>query len=162
MFNGDSEKPISIIITTLAAKAYDGSQNLFNAINHIVHNMEQYINKKYNPETGDEIYWIENPVNNSENFADKWANNPNLGAKFFDWLYKLKQDILNISSQTELQSIKTAMVKPFGDKIIENTFNNYGKKVREDISSGNLKMASGTGIIADNGTKIPKHNFHGI
>ena len=66
-FEHDSDNsPISVIITTLAAKAYNGEENLYLAICHILNHMEEYIDIR------DGIYWIANPVSEEENFADKW------------------------------------------------------------------------------------------
>jgi len=44
MFGDDDSKPISIIITTLAAKTYDGESNLLDALKKIIFNMEDFIN----------------------------------------------------------------------------------------------------------------------
>ena len=64
-FEHDSDNsPISVIITTLAAKAYNGEENLYLAICNILNHMEEYI------EIRDGIYWIANPVSEEENFAD--------------------------------------------------------------------------------------------
>jgi hypothetical protein len=71
MFNGDEHKPISIIITTLAAKAYRKQTNVFEGLVHVVNNMESYIEERYDKQLGHRVKWIENPVNAQENFADK-------------------------------------------------------------------------------------------
>lgn len=75
--NKDS-KPISIIITTLASRAYDGEQNLEEAIINILNKMPQYIysNKPR----------VLNPVKPEEDFIDRWDNpkfsHSNLEANF--------------------------------------------------------------------------------
>jgi len=77
----DDNKPISIIITTLAARAYQGEGDLVTAMKNILTNMDQYIGRNSDGE-----YYIPNPVNPGENFADRWATEPNKPARFFEWL----------------------------------------------------------------------------
>ncbi len=62
MFNGDEDKPISIIITTLATRAYNQENNIFDALTTIISNMRSYIEKKFCPKLGKEIYFISNPL----------------------------------------------------------------------------------------------------
>jgi hypothetical protein len=58
-------KPISIIITTLSAEAYQGELELADALRNILKNMPGLISGQ-KPD-------IPNPVNPHENFADKWT-----------------------------------------------------------------------------------------
>lgn len=92
MFGGEKCKPISIIITTLAARAYSKETDLITAINNIVARMEIYIVTKFSPEHSRNIDWISNPVNDCENFADRWVLEPERRERFYDWLEKAKSD----------------------------------------------------------------------
>ncbi|MGI9593153.1 MAG: nucleotidyltransferase [Patiriisocius sp.] len=92
MFGNDDEKPISIIITTLAAKAYNKETDILKGLLMVLHNMEAHIEDKYSYEHQKVIKWISNPINDEENFADKWPNEPNKQTKFYDWLEKAKED----------------------------------------------------------------------
>lgn len=78
MFKGDSEhKPISVIITTLAAKAYKGTKDLKETLDDIVFGMEREIDCN-------EKCIVLNPINPNENFADKWENEPIKKEVFLD------------------------------------------------------------------------------
>lgn len=79
------EKPSSIIISTLAARAYKGGDNLRDVLKHIAENMDKYI------EEVDGELLVTNPVNPLENFADKWADNPSLKDNFYNWLNEVKK-----------------------------------------------------------------------
>lgn len=85
-FNGDEDKPISIIITTLAAHAYSGEETIGAALRTILKNMHLYIEER------DGIKWVANPVNPAENFADKWAETPEKEEKFYQWMEKAQHD----------------------------------------------------------------------
>lgn len=81
----DKNKPISIIITTLAAHLYEGQENVYSAIYDILNGIgEGYIKKEG-------VFYIPNPVNLEENFADKWNEDPALAIAFFEWLKNAKE-----------------------------------------------------------------------
>ena len=66
MFAADADdKPPSSLITTLAARAYAGQTDLLTATLEVVEAMPRLIERR-----GDR-YWVENPVCDGENFADK-------------------------------------------------------------------------------------------
>ncbi len=71
MFNGDEDKPISIIITTLAARAYQGETSVLDALQTIIAHMRDHIKEKYDPASRRTIKVVENPVNPEENFGCK-------------------------------------------------------------------------------------------
>jgi len=83
--NNIDYKPSSIIISTLAAKAYKGETELELALKNIINNMTSYIEK-----IGNE-YRILNPVNPLENFAEKWNKNEQLKNEFDNWVDNLRK-----------------------------------------------------------------------
>jgi len=85
-YNGDQDKPVSIIITTLAARAYDNEADLVDAIRSIVPGMRDAIGSR------DGEFWVPNPVDPQENFADKWAENPRKQRVFFEWLDAVERE----------------------------------------------------------------------
>ena len=80
MFTDDEDAPISIIITTLAACAYDGSPSVVDALSGVLARMPDYIGC-----TTTGVAYVGNPVNPLENFADKWATHPRREQCFRDW-----------------------------------------------------------------------------
>ena len=109
MFQKDSDnKPISIIITTLAALAYDNEMDLYDAINAIVNNMGQYITKK------DSVDWVVNPVNSKENFADKWSKNKIHKENFYLWLDEAKTVFEKMKRCKDIDECVTIMGTAFG------------------------------------------------
>ncbi len=101
--NGDS-KPISVIITTLAAKSYNGESDLASALPNILSRMGGYINET--------VPLVPNPVNPSEDFADKWYDQGSahlrLRENFDKWLYQAKSDFKAICSKDNSQLIVEA------------------------------------------------------
>ncbi len=156
MFNGDDEKPISIAITTLAAKAYNKDNNLFSALRHIVNHMEDHIFTKYDFTKNEYYKVIENPVNALENFADKWRENKNKEKKFYAWLTQVKKDISEFEQVRGLDKIGNLLSLRFGEKISKDTLKNYAMK-----SQNEKNFDFRTGISSLGTLTIPRHNFYG-
>lgn len=132
MFNEDSDnKPISIIITTLAAKAYNNETNVIDAYINIISNMEKYIEKK------DEVYYISNPVNPLENFADKWVTNHEREENFFKWLTQIKKE-LEESLSEELLGTINKYKNIYGEKIINEAMKNVNIVNHKNLPLANI------------------------
>lgn len=90
-------KPISVLITTLAGKAYeivaqesaDKALSPMQAILRIVDLMPACFDKP----TDREAWVLKNPVDDGENFAEKWNKEPRLIEAFTQWHGQLKMDV---------------------------------------------------------------------
>ena len=98
MFENQDDAPISIIITTLAAQAYQGERSLKEALTNIVQRFLDGVTKDAN--TG--CYQILNPVLPEENFADKWKTNFKKIDNFFKWYLQLSKDVQIICGENQL------------------------------------------------------------
>jgi hypothetical protein len=94
MFAEDSTNcaPISIIITTLAAHAYNGEEDVPDALMSILSNMERFIERA---ERNQAV--IRNPSDPLENFADKWIDHPEREQSFFAWLRQAREDFVRVA-----------------------------------------------------------------
>lgn len=103
-------KPISIIITTLAAEAYLGELEVTEAITNILNRMGDLISS-LEPR-------IPNPVNPDEDFADKWSTPEgqklNLENNFWNWLEQVKADFENIGRTDDVDFISEHAKERFG------------------------------------------------
>lgn len=77
-------RPISVILTTLAAHAYNGEETIGQALAAILVGMDQHIQMQNGR------YWIPNPTDPLENFADKWEEFPERASAFYEWLAKAR------------------------------------------------------------------------
>lgn len=87
-------KPVSVIITTLAAHAYNNENDIYDALTGIASRMHLFI------ENRNGTWWVQNPVDDGENFADKWNEYPERRQAFARWLQKVGADI-NLLSRAE-------------------------------------------------------------
>lgn len=127
-------RPISMIITTLAARIYQNEPDTRSALINIVNTLaayapllvqggqiEEHVAKMRIIEKGGEGRWyIPNPVNPDENFADKWHENDNRKAKaFFQWANWLQADLTQILNNIKDEKVTTTLKSAFGSKSVE-------------------------------------------
>ncbi|MEZ4721949.1 MAG: nucleotidyltransferase [Flavobacteriales bacterium] len=164
MFKGDENKPISIIITTLAAKAYNKETTVLEALQNVIERMTDYIEERFDPATGKLIKWVTNPVNSEENFADKWVEVFEKQENFYKWIYSVREDVRHALDQKDrgLHYVMESLKSPFGEKAVTKAFSNYGEKQLELRESGGMKMAGLTGMVGSSGrTHIRQHTNFG-
>jgi hypothetical protein len=157
-------KPISMIITTLATQAYNGETELYTALMNIIDKLTNYntsmLIRYINAE-----WWIPNPVNPAENFADRWNDEKEGHEKvnaFFSWLKKISSDFSSLVTTKGLHMISEGLSNSFGERITDAALKKYGQSFREERESGKLKIAFGTGILGSKGdATVRKHTFYG-
>lgn len=110
--NDKDDKPVSMIITTLAAHAYNNEADLYDAMMSIVNGMANYIQDRGG------ISWVPNPVNPEENFADKWREHPERERKFRAWLKQVKADLEAAYQCRYFEEMLDKLKPKFGDRLV--------------------------------------------
>lgn len=157
--NMDSKnKPISIIITTLAGRLYTDEDNVFDALKTILYGMPLYIQK--NIRNGD--YFIDNPSYEGENFANKWNDHPERAEAFKQWVSKATCDLLNENllkyNRVEMANHMTTI---FGKNLSMKVFSEMAEESKNSIVSGATKIDPSTGRLSTSGTiSIPTNHHH--
>ena len=126
-------KPISIIITTLAAHAYNNEVDLQQALLKIVMEMPRHIKSHSN---GTAL--IPNPVNPLENFADKWQEYPIRKACFMNWLKQAQLDLTTALKLNDVQSVGESLKPSLGKRVISQA----QQKLYERTSSSASAVAA--------------------
>ena len=86
MFDGDEDRPISIIISTLAATAYQGQRTIADTLAWVLPRMGELFENRGG------LPWVANPSYPLENFAEKWAEKPRKQQLFAAWLQQANKD----------------------------------------------------------------------
>lgn len=122
-------KPISIILTTLMARIYTGKENVYELIEKFSKEYILYIEKD-----GNGNVLIKNPVNENENFADKWPNNPERKEAFFKFMNELKEDLVTnrILLEGNMREQADCYKKLFGDNMVNRVYENMANDTREE------------------------------
>ena len=161
MFADDDSgnKPVSIIITTMAATLYQEEDNIIDAMTKILMAAPKWIHD--NMKDGE--YFIENPSYAGENFADKWNTHPERAEAFFRWIKRavdeLTSDILYEYSRITLGNhIKHI----FGEKTGKDVFSLIAEKDRAEITSGAKKLNPFNGNLSKTGSiAVPVTHHYG-
>ena len=120
LFASESDdKPISIIITTLAGHAYNNEPDILTALQNIVADMPRYIQQN------DGVVWIPNPVNPLENFADKWAEHPQRKENFYKWLSEVQKDLNAALEQPDIQRAAESLKSRLGERVIDEGIRSF-------------------------------------
>ena len=99
-------KPISMILTTLGAHAYDYEAEVSEAVLGLLERMPQYV--------APSDIRIANPVNPGEDFADKWRSNPALEKSFNEWREQALRDFSIIIHGADEQLTKQIAERSLG------------------------------------------------
>ncbi len=158
--DNNENAPISIIITTLAAKSYNGEDNLYVALRNILSTMESHI------ENRNGVYWIENPVMPAENFADKWNEIPERRTSFLTWLARAKEElIIEPLLCLGLDEIAKLFKVKLGAKPVERAFAQIGQSAKDSREQSNLYIKGLQGGLTTKpsltDTKVGGHTFFG-
>lgn len=152
MFRNDhDDKPISIIITTLAGRAYQGEENLVQALCNVVNRMSQFIHKNAKNE-----YVVENPVNPEENFADKWPTHLKRQQNFFRWLEAVSND-LNEIFHSKGPRLRIELGNAVGSDVAASVSKSFIDDHQSNIRDGIMKVAA-TGALGTIGKTLNASN----
>jgi hypothetical protein len=157
MFVDDPDnKPVSIIITTLAAKAYNNERDLYDALSTIVEGMPRHI------QVVGGVPWVVNPVNPKENFADKWQSRPQRAENFTAWLRRVKNDLDTALKKRGINEVSESLKTVFGERTLTTAVTNFGESYKQQRIAERLKMAAGSGMLGAAGTtQVKDHTFYG-
>ena len=126
--------PISIIITTLAAWLYQEELDVYSALTGIVSRLHAYaglVNSRPVESTGvpsnlimrtrDDKWYIGNPVNPEENFADRWHEDNHARARaFFSWVEALKADFVDIMTAIKPDMVRKRLAAALGASVVSS------------------------------------------
>lgn len=105
------DKPISIIITTLAGLSYDNEAHVGHAVLAILDKMARHIEDRSG------VAWIANPSDSSENFADRWQKYPQRKTVFYRWLAQAQADFAELAANTGRNELATVAARLMGDSV---------------------------------------------
>lgn len=109
--NDPDNKPVSIIITTLAGHAYNNEEDIYDVLRYITRRMSKYI------ENRDGQWWVQNPVDDGENFADKWNEYPARHKAFRKWLKKAEEDFMRVYIADSRKEVINLLDKSIGKRV---------------------------------------------
>lgn len=126
--NDMDDKPISVIITTLAGLSYNAESNVGFALQAMLANMHTHIKSRNG------VDWIANPTDPEENFADRWQQYPQRKTKFFEWLEAARADFNRMSGAKNRDMLVEAAESVVGSRMAESAATRLGKPATNKAS----------------------------
>lgn len=157
LMGDDEDKPVSILMTTLAEEAYTKSNGgtLYEVFAYIVQHLTDYITYK----EGKPV--VLNPVLPQENFADKWQEKPRKMQQFQKWhntLVNDVQDLRNLKGDLLANKLKAM----FGTPAVIRAYTTIAKQDHKAVRNGILTMSTATGTWSSStaGKTVKPHTFY--
>lgn len=157
--------PISIIITTLAAKAYAEAVRTYwyeselDLLYDVVANMHRFISVR---NVGGKIeYFIPNDTIRGENFAEKWNKHPERAEAFFEWQNAAINDIEQLGRQEGLDATRRSLMEKFGKGETTRAFDRYTDGVNRARANARLKVDPLLGLGVIGGIPVRRNKFFG-
>ncbi len=157
--------PISILLTTIAAKAYEmcverkSYTDMLELFEDVLQAMPDFIGRSN--EWGDTKYMVENPSHPKENFAEKWNDSMLYEHAFSTW----NSDFIRLVGELRTMEGKgldvyaNKMKELLGKKPVERVIEARAKSMYDHKSSGTLGILAGMGAVASNASAVtPKKN----
>ena len=151
------DRPASVILTTLAARAYRGDGPLYEVLRDVTAALPRFAEEK------DGIYVVANPVQPEENFADRWQSHPERATQFFQWAEQAAADFAGLGSTRGIDAVLERVAKAFGERPAKHAERAAGSGLFESRRGERLAMSTGTGMLAAGGNRpVQTHTFYGV
>ena len=151
------DRPASIIITTLAARSYTGGGTLHEVLVAVTAGMPGSVEQR------DGVWWVPNPIQSAENFADRWRDHPRRADLFFDWIEQAHSDFAGYGAEPGVHRILDRVGESLGAESAKAAGGSLGSGLFETRRSGQLGIApASAGLLSLTATRsVPPHTFHG-
>ena len=159
MFQEKSNKPISIIITTLATKAYaycvktNKYDNELDLLSDVIKYMPAFIDDSLG------VYKVLNPKTISENFAERWNEVPAKKKAFDTWHSNATNFFDSLYNVTGQHKIFESLKQGFGKKPVTVVSNDMTNQVLDNRNNGLLSL--GLLSSSDDTYAMKKNTFFG-
>lgn len=160
--------PISIVITTLAAQAYEYCVRMFtfdtelDAVVGTVRLMPRFIERRM--VNGRLEYWVANETTKGENFADRWNSEPARVGAFYEWHARALADIERIASLEGMDAVTRSFEESLGGTVVRRVMDRRTDMITSARSAGKLYVGSAGGLSLTgtaNAAPIPRNTNFG-
>lgn len=150
--------PASIVLSTLAAKVYQGSPSVFWTVAHVLDSIAALI-KLHN---GQRLR-VQNPANQVyEDLGERWEQNPEAYEAFKDWICSFQEAWNSLKYAGGYGDISNILVSLFGEMPTRDAIREDADWVAKGRESGVLGI-TGSGLLTTQtpAIAIPRNTFYG-
>lgn len=153
------DRPASIILTTLAALAYTGGDDLYEVLRDATARMAGFVER-----VG--VLWVvSNPVLPQENFADSWEHDPTCAAWFFRWLEQATTDFNGFGNKLGLDFTIPKFGEVFGERFAKAASAGAGNSLYNASVDNKVYVSTGGALaaakLAGTDRSVRGHGFAG-
>ena len=152
-------KTSSIILTTIAGNFYKGEESIFDTVDGIISTIREQI--VLYPYTRLKVL---NPVNDAEDFTDKWDKEPQYYEAFKKFVFHLYNEWQKLKEQYGLIEEGKIMKGLFGDDLFMRAQTKQASEIDNLRQNNLLSISRASGILspkATNNTIIKSNTFYG-
>ena len=142
--------PISVILTTLAARSYEYCvthfiyDTEFDLLCDIVRHMPDTIETQVIG--GRRLWFIWNETTSGENFAEKWNRDLHRAEAFFAWHRQALRDLEMLAATEGLDQLSKTLRGTFGQAPVSKAMDSLTNEVSGARSDGRIGVAPGVGL----------------
>jgi hypothetical protein len=159
--------PLSIIITTLAMRAYEICVQRFEYDNEIdllcdtLRMMPVFIERRI--VEGVALHWVDNETTQDENFAEKWNKDPQLELAFRHWHARALADFEAIAQAEGLDQLQKSLGAAIGEGAVKKAAGAQVERVNVARRDSRLGVIAGAGLAVDavGATAVRANTFFG-
>jgi hypothetical protein len=144
-------RPISVILTTLAARAYEFSvskhtfDSEFDVVVAVVRAMPYFIERS--TVYGEHQWTIANETTEGENFAEKWNLHPERSTAFFEWHRRILSDVQQLAELEGSDRVTKSLEQAFGSQPVRQMVDAMAEEVNAGRRNQTLAVAPIIGIV---------------
>lgn len=158
--------PISIILTTLAAKSYalcvtrNTYETELDVLVDVLRSMPAFVESSY--VDGREQYFVWNETTQGENFAEKWNADPRLAEAFHLWQRQALQDFQKPLAASGLDEVRNQLSGWLGKEVTGKALAVVSEEVAAKRTAGQLAVTPRIGLTTTSiGTTVRRNTFFG-
>lgn len=137
----DTYKTSSIILTTIAGQFYQGEESIFDTVDNIITTIRTKVNQPIGR------LKIVNPINPTEDFTDKWDDEPEYYEAFKKFASHLYNEWQKLKMQNGILEEGIIMKGLFGDDIFTKAQTNQTARIEALRKSKELGVTRNTGML---------------
>lgn len=146
--------PISIVLTTLVARYYDGSQSLIDTLRRVAEKIMAAI-----PANGRLV--VKNPANLDEDLSERWSD-PDVYRSFADGMREFSSKVKQLQEASRLEDAARLIQIMFGEIVTKSAFSDQYRELNEIKEKGGLRINLAGGLTtAATARPIARHTFYG-
>jgi hypothetical protein len=148
-------RPISVVITTLAAKSYAHCvatyeyDNELDVLADVLRLMPTFIEER--KVQGQTQWFIWNETTAGENFAEKWNSDPSRAEAFFDWHAQATADLDRLAVVEGLDRLTKSLRESFGEAPVSKVMHEVTQRVSNARHAGRLSVIPALGLTGGSG-----------